>query len=81
MKGKGLIFFAGFAILAGAVATVYLSQKITEKEAVIAGALMSPIQVSKANATITEQGDTLTQKEKEIKELKTGEATLETTQA
>ena len=35
MKGKGLIYFAGFAILAGAASTIFLSQKITKKEAVI----------------------------------------------
>ena len=39
------------------------------------------IQLSKSNTTISEQGDTITQNEKEIKELKTDKATLETTQA
>jgi chromosome segregation ATPase len=48
--------------------------------ALIAGAWMM-IQLSKSNTTISEQGDTITQNEKEIKELKTDKATLETTQA
>jgi chromosome segregation ATPase len=48
--------------------------------ALIAGAWMMT-RLSKSNTTISEQGDTITQNEKEIKELKTDKATLETTQA
>ena len=35
MKGKGLIVFAVFAVLAGAGSAIFLSKTIKEKEAII----------------------------------------------
>ena len=60
MKGKGLIFFAGFAILAGAVSTVYLDQKITEKEVVITGLESDKVSLEKDKASLEKDKEDLT---------------------
>ena len=62
MKGKGLIFFAGFAILAGAVSTVYLSQKITEKEEVITGLESDKVSLQKDKESLKKDKEDLTGK-------------------
>ena len=73
MKGKGLIFFAGFAILAGAVSTVYLDQKITEKEVVITGLESDKVSLEKDKASLEKDKESL-EKDKEDLTVKLGKA-------
>ena len=65
----------------GEVAPLFPNTTIIVAVTALIGGAVLVILLSNANTTISEQDDTITQNEKEIKELKTDKATLETTQA